>query len=107
MARGSISKTSTALGDGEERLYFRKVLYTSGLLFVIWGYTHTPILKAAVYNSELLAVRFHMYYLKKVRHLHSFRYQKKTSTTINPNKTLPNQETNQTKTPLFIFMSTH
>lgn len=33
--------------------------------FCYLGYIHMCILEAVVYNSELLVVRFHMYYLKK------------------------------------------
>lgn len=45
--------------------------------FFLLGYMHTYILKAAIYNSELLVPRFHMYYLKSDIPSTSFSYQKK------------------------------
>lgn len=70
---------------GNEVLYFRnrvfclfslqqshKESYTPQLCIVIWGMC---LLKTSVYNRKLLLVRFHVYFPKKLMHIHSFRYQ--------------------------------
>lgn len=80
--RRSISITSTGLRNG--RGCTSEIIFLTTLIaihfrafFFQLGYMHTYILKAAVYNSELLVPRFHMYYLKSDILSTRFSYQKR------------------------------